>query len=99
MISALAVNIAVFLGALAAAFAIDSYVFPRAKLAVLPRYLQLITAGVAMTPYIYFQDRAGVGPIDQITVAFALSVLLWTGLPVLFAQTIDLEETEAHANC
>lgn len=99
MVSALAANIAAFLGALAVAFTIDKYVSPQVNLPALPRYLQLVTAGVAMVPYIYFQDRSGVGPVDEITVAFALSVILWTGLPVLFAQTVGLEKTEAHTSC
>jgi drug/metabolite transporter (DMT)-like permease len=99
MATALVASVAVFVAALVVGFAVERRVGSDASLETLPWYFQLLVGGLATTPILHFEERLGVGPIDGLVVAFAVSCLCWIALPVVLSRLVDHDGTAASPSC
>ena len=95
------VEIGIVVLAFVVAFALDRrYVGADRKLRALPGWVQILVAGLAMSPFLAHTE--GLLPatvVDDTTLMIVLMFALWIALPAVAFRLLDPDPTEARATC
>jgi hypothetical protein len=93
------VQVGLAVALLVVGIAIERYARTDRKLRALPWWLQLLVAGVAISPLLFGHDAVPDLVVGDTVVLLAVSLVLWLGLPFLLSRVVATTPPESRATC